>query len=364
MYSKYLTIFFIIVLFLGIDAIQLTKRNKKRSKLHSTSTSKQCELATPSEGCVWLYSNYITKVEVCSNVPDLRAAEYNFDKATLSVLPGPNTIVTLWSDYNYAGESRVRSSNKTYQLLDFPCAVSSVQIAPANGYMIRGYIKNAQTNLVFDASALQDISIVFISSSGKNYSATIYTANSTYSVQLPVGTYVRQSSLTNYAISSSEVTIESASNETNSKNTVLLSAIFQGWRAILIWDAEKDKDLDSYTLLADKTKVYYRQRTSSDKTVVLDVDNRDGSGPETTSYGNFTDSSNATFKYYVNSYTKKVPIVESGAKVEVYHGDTQVGEFSVPTTGGQGYWWKVFELTINGADQTFVPVSEIKTSMS
>jgi hypothetical protein len=116
--------------FLVLSAHSFNIKNKLRNQEEFDQTDCSTAIPAPKAGCVWLFQNFLTQVEVCQNTTDLRTL--NFDKTVLAIQLGQNTQVTLWNNYNYAGNSRNWNSAGYYQLLDFPCSTSSVQISSSS----------------------------------------------------------------------------------------------------------------------------------------------------------------------------------------------------------------------------------------
>ncbi len=92
--------------------------------------------------------------------------------------------------------------------------------------------------------------------------------------------------------------------------------------------------------------LFFNSRTGyygGNSAAVLDVDDRDGYGPETItiSQPNVTE-----YKYTVRNYSGSPSITTSNAKVVVYSGSSIVGTYYVPTTGS-GLTWDVFKI-VNG----------------
>lgn len=325
----------------------------KKEKL----SQNQCSTESPASGCVWLFEDYVTKVEVCEDNPDLRGVE--FDKRPLSIQLGEDTTVTLFSDYNYSGETRVFNTSGSYQLLDFLCQTSSVKFPSKITYTVRGYIKNALTNAVFSADDLQSVSVTFTDSNGVSYSATINTENSTYVVQLPaLGTYTRNGTMTDKVPAGTSIDVTGNSDESVSKNTIFFAEVINGWRAVLSWNTVQD--LDTYVYLPDKTKVWYRKKVSTDATVKLDIDDRTGTGPETTTF--YLDSAQGSYKYFINSYSR-LPLNTSEAKVVVYHGAYQIAELTPPTGPSKTYWY-VFRIDANNGSEEYVEANSYSATIS
>ena len=302
------------------------------------------------EGCVWLYQNLSNKIEVCQNNGDLRAL--NFDKKPLAIMVGPNTKVSLFNNYSFQGDSKVYTTEGFFYLLNFYCAVSSVQVSSTKTFTAKGYIKNALTAQVIPAATLSaGISVKFTNAGGQVFTATVDTASGIYTVVLPAGVYTRTATLKSFVTSTQQVTVSSDSDQTNQDNSVLLSPSFEGWRAVLTWSADA-KDLDGWVKLPDASYVYYNRKTSA--YVSLDVDNRGAYGPETMTL-KFDASTTGTFTYFVTQAVVSVPFSSSQAKVMVYHGDTQADEITIPTTNPNlGKYWNVFQIQVNGSDQLYV----------
>jgi len=231
-------------------------------------------------------------------------------------------------------------------------------------YTISGYLENALTGQIISGANLTSLRIVvtFTSSRNQVYTASVDVSRSVYTVTLPAGVYVRNGTLDTYISAVTNVNITGNSTETNLPNSIVLSPIFQGWRAVVNWNGNVDKDLDSYTKCPDQSFVYYKVKNSADHFVNLDTDSRN-SGPETMSY-TFTEASNGVWSYFVTSYTKTAPMTQNQAKVVVYHGATQVAELMVPTTGASNaWWWHVFDLKVNANVQNYVLVNTLTTTM-
>lgn len=303
--------------------------------------------SSPPEGCVWLFEDYYKRFEVCEDTPDFRS--YNFDKLPISIQLNPNTKIALYSDYNYAGESKVFSTSGSFQLLDFLCMASSLKFIYS--YTIRGYIKNGVTNEIFSSSDLQAVSIVFTNvNTGQSYPAEI-NSNSTYVVHLTEkGLYQRNSSMTNKINTGTTIDIASSSDESTSENTVYFSDVIRGWRAILSWNTAQD--LDTHMYLPDNTHVYWRKKNSTDGCVKLDIDDQTGKGPETLTIDFLASSApkSGSYKYFVRSYSN-LPLNTSEAKVVVYHGDTQIGEYRPPLENPNINWY-VFRVEYNASSGT------------
>ena len=125
------------------------------------------------------------------------------------------------------------------------------------------------------------------------------------------------------------------------------------WTAKLTWGAAV-KDVDILAVLPSGKKVYYRNKKSGN--VVLDVDDTDGTGPETLT---FNSVESGTYQIWVQAYSREAAITESGAQVVVSRGDNLVETFTVPTSGsGKDFWWHVCDFNADsGSLETVNTVS-------
>ncbi len=72
----------------------------------------------------------------------------------------------------------------------------------------------------------------------------------------------------------------------------------------------------------------------------LDVDDVTSYGPETVT---ITSVQSGTYNYGVFNYSNEHPLIDSGAKVEVYNHSGLIKTYYVPTSG-TGRWWNIFSM--------------------
>ena len=130
-------------------------------------------------------------------------------------------------------------------------------------------------------------------------------------------------------------------------------------RIVLKWN-EKPYDLDLHLQKEDGSHISYRSmRAAEDGSASLDVDKRDGWGPETITVNRWT--FDKTYYIYVIDYSNKnksssTQLAGSGASVSVYNENGFVTMFNVPS--GKGVRWNVCSVK-NG---TVTPVETLSTT--
>ncbi len=141
---------------------------------------------------------------------------------------------------------------------------------------------------------------------------------------------------------------QDSANQNGSITPVLTGT---GIRIILDWgDAPRDVDSHLTGPISGTTRfhVYYSSKVyqSGDTTVaVLDVDDRDGFGPETITLSR---TSGGVYRYSVydftnGSLTSSTALADSRARVRVYQGASLIATYNVPNHPGT--LWKVFEMS-------------------
>ncbi len=135
-----------------------------------------------------------------------------------------------------------------------------------------------------------------------------------------------------------------------------------GIRIVLTW-GENPHDLDSHLTgpiegSGERFHIYFSSRGDSTNSpfAFLDHDETDSYGPETITIKRQIPG---VYRYSVHDYSNKestssLALSKSGAKVEIYQGQSLIRTFNVPTNIG-GTLWTVFEL--NGSNIT--PINEM-----
>jgi adhesin/invasin len=202
----------------------------------------------------------------------------------------------------------------------------------------KGSIKNATNNQSVPNS--KNIKVSFTSSSGVLFPATVKDG-STYEINLTPGTYTRIASADGFAENRTNVTINESTDKSKPENTILLSSAINGWRVVLTW-TKQVKDLDAVLILPDEMSINYSNKKNPEGNITLDLDARNGAGPETMSLVN---PATRVYKFFVIRYTKENTITNSGAKVTLYRGNQQVAEVLASSVQSDDKnVWNVFEI--------------------
>ena len=210
-------------------------------------------------------------------------------------------------------------------------------------YTVKGKITDAATG-----SNLSGVSMTFTSvfDTTKTYSATTNSSGQ-YSKKLPTGYYTVELTKTKYIASEFSVASSTEMESINQNGTMSPTIDGNTFRIVLTWNASPN-DLDSHTVgkKADGSSfhAYYRNKTETDgnvQIVTLDVDDRDGYGPETTT---LIPTTSSAYTFYVHQYSSGGAISTSGAQVKVYNGNRQIATYNAPTDQGTGRYWNVFSI--------------------
>lgn len=162
-----------------------------------------------------------------------------------------------------------------------------------------------------------------------------------YEAELPEGIYDVEVSKEGFIQDSFDLEIK-AEEQQSGDSFPLSPKLAQGEiRIVLTWGAyptDLDSHLDGTTADGHSVYVYFARsisRYGNSTAAELDVDDRNGYGPETTTI--YTDGS---YQFRVHDFTRSGEISSSGAEVKIYLPDqAQPTVFQVPD--GVGNWWDV-----------------------
>lgn len=178
---------------------------------------------------------------------------------------------------------------------------------------------------------------------------TIYTENDgSYTLELPLGNYTVKASSPECLDSTINIVVDKTDGI--SQNITISPFISDDtFRIVLKW-GENPRDLDSHMIgyLRDRNTfhTYYQNLYSNDGEITvckLDHDDTQGNGFETIT---LTPTTSTPYTYYVHRYAGSGTIAESGAKVEVYQGNSSkaIATFNAPVDQGSGDYWNIFTL--------------------
>lgn len=237
-------------------------------------------------------------------------------------------------------------------LMLFSCGQSEL----VDGYGdIEGYITNGQTG-----AALSGVTVYVEGFQSQTQTTT--NGSGYYRItNVQAGTKTINVSISGYIDQRPNTFLKK--NKTNSVSLSLLTTAYAANKlvAILSWNTTV-QDLDSHLYVpvnntAPSTHIYYQNIGDINNApfAVLDVDDTDGSGPETIAvkWNGTALSYPRKHRYFVHNFTQQsLPtspdFTQSEAQVRVYRNGTLISQFSVPDNCTQTYW-HVFDIESNGA---------------
>lgn len=206
-----------------------------------------------------------------------------------------------------------------------------------------GIVLNAMTS-----EGVESANINLEAQGDSSHSASVQTeSDGSFSTELEADTYNITISAENYEEETFEFTIEENSNYSGEQFTISPSLASGSARIVLEW-GDYPEDLDSYLMgtTDDGTTVdisFHNEQCTKDGEVIaeLDVDERDGHGPETITLNDL----NGTYRYLVDDFTESGKLQEYGATVKVYiSGKSQPEVITIAPDAGVKNVWEVFEL--------------------
>jgi len=213
-------------------------------------------------------------------------------------------------------------------------------------YSVSGEVVNAQNG----RDKVSDATVTF----AKDGVSTTVNSNrqGRYSINMEAGDYVVTSSKADWIDRTKTVSV-SHNIQRGQGADLAMSKVLPpgGFRVVLNWAAHS-RDLDSWTYFDRNFKkyVYYgRSRMvgpASGVQVMLDWDDVDGHGPETSTYlglGHCTDS--CLIKFHVDNYSyRDAHLSASEGIVTVYEGNGVKATYNIPSDIGDDRGWTVFTL--------------------
>lgn len=232
--------------------------------------------------------------------------------------------------------------------------VMLVPTGTANGNLT-GVVRDATNNTVISGATIE-LRNGGSNTSGAALSTTTSAADGSYAFNsLAAGTYTVRATKASYAEGSVNATISAATQVAPVLFLSPTGSTAFAWRVVLSWGANP-RDLDSHltgpqTGTTSRFHIYYSNKGSltSSPFAQLDYDITSGNGPETVT---IAQQIAGVYRYYVYKYSGTGDIQTSGARVDLYQGNTLVRQFYPPQQAGD--YWTVFEL--NGAAITTVNV--------
>jgi len=222
-------------------------------------------------------------------------------------------------------------------------ALPTVSLNSPSG-VISGFVNNA-----VNGNAISGATVELRAGSGNISGAPLATAttNSDGAYEFtarPFGTYTIRVVRSGFADLNATVVLAGA---TVTAPAIFLSPAGQNvlWRFVLSWGSSPS-DLDAHLtgpIPNSNTRfhVYFSNEGSltTFPFALLDFDVTNGFGPETIT---ISQQAFGVYRYYIDNFSEESPLRSSGARVDVYQGNTLVRQFSPPQQDGAV--WTVFEL--------------------
>lgn len=212
---------------------------------------------------------------------------------------------------------------------------------------------------------LEDVTINFRQGDNVKEGDPVATTTSNTSgditLDLPEDTYTMEFSKEGYTIEYMTVTITQGNTEDIGVKALSPTLGEGEWRIVLEW-GEEPADLDAH-LETSSWHVWFSnpQATGSDGTEVnLDVDEREGKGPETITVSQM--NPDEKYEFYVYNYSSNGAknsdaLGKSEAVVKLYLSNGEMMQYSVPS--GTGTVWNVFNI-VNGEVKEINELAEIE----
>lgn len=235
-------------------------------------------------------------------------------------------------------------------------AVLTEDSGAATSASIAGYVRNALSGEAVDGvqvqlrTGWQNYTTEYVSGSD-GQRVTAYTdMNGRYSLNVREGTYTAEFSKDGYITGYANII---CSHDYSQDQDAVLTPVLSDdeYRIVLTWSSTPS-DLDSHISgplsTGDRFHVFYANMSAQDNgetVAMLDLDDTTSYGPETITLKKTQDG---VYKYSVHDFSNKESdsskeLSMSGAKVEVYRGNTRIATFNAPINQ-VGTVWNVFEL--------------------
>ncbi|HPI77828.1 MAG TPA: hypothetical protein PLK80_13935, partial [bacterium] len=288
---------------------------------------------------------------------------YSDQEGYFSAQPGSGEhFYTISKDGYITAEARIVANSQS------GASAGTIFIVPSS-YSGNGSVCGTVVNAL-DNSYMPDTNVSFIA--GHNYltgNSVAYDVTDEYGAYclegVPAGNYTAVFS--GEGIITSRIGVAVVGGETVSDFNQSVAPVFLGegdYRFVLTWGSYPS-DLDSHIHIPlNGGESYYHVyhgdegNAESEPMTILDLDDTDSYGPETITI--VQQYSEGTYVYYVYNYSdsedSSTSLLTSGARVDVYSGDSLLTSFNVPASG-VGPIWMVCTLD----DDVLTPINQIGT---
>lgn len=263
-----------------------------------------------------------------------------------------NTRATTYYNFTKGGAYTIKAFYAPY--FGLPLLESNIlNFTIASGGTLQGNVTSATTGLPIEGALVKALQ------NGNVISQKTTPQDGTYTMNLPSGTYILETSASGY-LKNTQENIVVIKDQTTTANASLSPLLATGEiRLVLKWGAYP-ADLDSHLWLpiTKAYHVYYDREGSLTSCPFASLDNDvvEGYGPETMTIHYNKERYPGTYYYAVFDYDETGEITASNATVEVYDSTGLITTLRIPTTGTGG-WWNV--LQINGETGQITEINTI-----
>ncbi len=277
------------------------------------------------------------------NIPSL--CLFSFNNLISSIKVGPGTCVVLFTKTFYRGRKLTISKNtpcieSSNGLVDHISSLRLIKlktpISRRGNLFIIGRFKNAHTGRKL--SHIKGFKLKAVGKNGRVHVAKLIRNSFVLKNLLPqqYTFYLNEPGWIKLKVKRT-LTIKNSKIRGYWDFTISRPLPKNKWRFVLSWSSIP-RDLDATMVLPRREKIYYRRKRSRNRLVVLDTDARRGFGPETFTLKNKL-KPGEKYSFYIHNYSRRPSIVYSKARVTVYNGNHEVGNFYIPIKGRGRYWY-------------------------
>ena len=310
-------------------------------------------------------ANKITYVSLSLTSKSLKAG----NSFTLQYTVSPNTITpssVKWTSSN-TSVATVNSAGKVTGVGAGTCKITckatyngssksascTVKVTGSSKVAVTGVVTDAATGTVLGSATVKARS-GYNNKTGTVVAKTKSDSSGKFSLDLSKGKFTLDISKSGYIQNYVNINVDGKNSKQDVSLPITKKIASSKYRIVLSWGAAP-ADLDLHVTGpqgSGRFHVFWNAKSQYNNGVylaVLDVDDRNGYGPETITL-DLSKGTGGTYHFYVHNYTNRTAssstaLAKSGARVEVYQGSSRLASYSVPNKAG--LVWQVCDI-VNG----------------